>query len=378
MPKLTDARPANRIVALFPELLGIGGVQLAGRLTAAALSQIASKHGFAVDFLSLNDPADAGTFSCAGKTVSFRGFGRAKGRFAFAALAGSRRQARIVVAVHPNLAVVAAQMKVAQRHLKVAVISHGVEVWRLLPTLRRKAFLKAELFLAPSRYTIDQIVRVQGAPEAKTRLLHWPLDPSVLEIAKIQEALPLPPAYPEGLVVLATARLAKGEGYKGVDQLITAVARVASKVPSLHLVVVASGDDIPRHQELAREAGVSSRVTFFQGLSSAEVGACYSRCDIFALPSTGEGFGFVFLEAMAFGKPVLGAAIGGVTEIVEHGKNGVLVRPGDLTELAENLEGLLASRQFRCALGARGAEMVRSRFQFEAFQSKLEEILTEE
>jgi phosphatidyl-myo-inositol dimannoside synthase len=377
MEEETRGRSGNRIVALFPDLLGVGGIQVAGRLTAAALSQTAAQYGWIVDFLSLNDPFGAQMLSSNGEDIRFRGFARSKARFILAALAAARKQARVVVAVHPHLALVAAKMNLVTPRMKIAVISHGVEVWRPLSAARRKASLKADVLAAPSRYTIEQIVRLQGVPIGRTRLLPWPLDPDFLEMAEKAEVLPSLSGFPQGLVVLAIARLASDEKYKGVDHLIRAVAQLAPRIPSLYLVVAASGDDIPRHQEIARELGLSDRVRFFRGLSPAEIAGCYSRCDVFALPSTGEGFGFVFLEAMAFGKPVVGAAAGGVTDIVEHEQNGLLVRPGDLNHLVECLARLLQSASLRAEFGRRGAEMARSKFQFDRFRSRLEEIVVE-
>lgn len=375
MPAKATPRAANRIVGLFPALLGVGGIQQASRLVATALVEMASCYGWSTDFLSLNDSPGDGAFSLNGTSVSFSGFGRGKVRFVLSALARARGQTRIVLAAHPYLAVAAAQTKLAQPRLKTIVISHGVEVWQRLPGLRRKAFLTSDVFLAPSRYTLEQIVAMQGAPREKTVCLPWPISPDFLELASQPETLPTLPNFPAGLVVLTAARLAASEKYKGVDQLIRAVAQLARGLPSLHLAVVGSGDDLPRHEQLSRDLGVADRVHFFPGLSPAEVAACYSRCDVFALPSTGEGFGFVFLEAMAFGKPVLGAAAGGVTDIIEDEKNGLLVPPNDLAALIASLERLLTSERLRSELGRAGAETVRSRFQFETFRSQLQDIL---
>jgi glycosyltransferase involved in cell wall biosynthesis len=370
-------RNPSRILALFPGLLGIGGVQQAGRVIAAALSQIAASRDWEADFLSLNDPPGHQAFPWNGTEIRFRGFGRAKTRFAIAAIAAARRRAEITIAAHPNLALVAAQTKLWRPRLRTAVISHGVEVWRPLSPLRRRAFLDADILIAPSRYTLQQIIRVQGAPSEKAKLLPWPLDPAFLRMAA-QNDPPSPPAnFPNGLVVLTAARLAANEQYKGVDRLIRAVAELAPRLPSLQMVVAGSGDDLPRHQSLAAELRISDRVHFFQGLTPAEMAGCYSHCDLFALPSTGEGFGFVFLEAMAFGKPVIGAAAGGVTDIVGHGQNGLLVPAGDSARLVQSLESLLTSEQLRLELGREGAEIVRSKFRFEDFRFHLEEILSE-
>lgn len=367
---------SGRIVALFPALLGIGGIQKAGRLTALALSQIASSQGRPVDFLSLNDPAGTQAFTCDQTSLAFRGFGRAATHFIVAAMGRAVRGTAVVVAAHPHLAPVAAAMKLSRPRLETVVISHGVEVWQRLPPLRRGALRMADLLIAPSRHTVEQLLRVQGASLQRTKRLPWPVDPDLLEIAAQRETLRPPAGFPKGLVVLTAARLAAKEKYKGVDCLIRAVAVLASQYPSLYLAVAGGGDDLPRHQLLAHDLGIQNRVCFLQQLTAAELAACYSQCDLFALPSTGEGFGFVFLEAMAFGKPVIGAAAGGVTDIIVHEQNGLLVPPGDSTHLVESLERLLAKETLRFELGQKGAQTTRLRFHFGDFRARLEEALS--
>jgi len=375
-----SARPqrgdsSRRLVALFTELAGVGGVQEASRLTAAALVDIASCRHWSTDFLSLNDPPGVHALPSPFEKISFRGFGRAKVRFSRSALGLARNPTRIVLAGHPYLALPAVQLKLLNPKLKVIVVSHGVEVWKRLPVLRRLAFRRADLFLAPSRYTVDKIVEVHHIAAAKTRRVAWPVNPILLEMARRGELPPVPARFPDGLILLAVARLVTKERYKGVDQLIRAVAQLAPRHPSLQLVVVGRGDDLERHQGLATGLGIASRVQFFDNISTAETAACYSRCDVFALPSTGEGFGLVFLEAMAFGKPVVGAAAGGVSDIIEHGQNGLLVPAGDLDELIGMLERLLMSESLRLSLGRTGAQMVRSRYSFDTFRSDLERVL---
>ncbi len=367
----------SRIVVLLPALEGIGGIQQASRLTVAAVAEIASGYGWYADFLSLNDPPGQHTLSFNGASIPFSGFGRAKLRFVLSAVAHARARTRIILAAHPYLAVAAAQMKLLQPRARTIVISHGVEVWKRLAPLRRRTLLSADILVAPSRYTIDRLIDVQQAPRIRMRQLPWPLGPDFLNLVSCSATPPLPKDFPAGLVVLAVARLSRREKYKGVDQLIRAIAHLAPKLPPLHLAVVASGDDINNHEQLARELGIPDRVRFLTDLSPNEIAACYSRCDVFALPSTGEGFGFVFLEAMAFGKPVVGANIGGAAEIIEHEKTGLLAGPGDPNGLLRSLARLVTNDSLRVSLGKAGANSIRANFRFDAFRSRLEQILRE-
>ena len=370
-----------RIIGLFPELLGVGGVQEAGRLTAAALHEIGLRRGWSLDFLSLNDPPGAHVVPGDERRISFQGFGRAKLRFVLSAMGRARHVAMgrdlIVLAAHPNLAFPAAWMRRVSPRLRTVVMSHGIEVWKPLPILRRGALLKADLVLAPSGDTARKLEGVQGVSPEKIRTLAWPLNPDFLRMAGAPAGLPLPPAFPEGRVILAVGRWAASERYKGADELIRAVQRLRATVPGLHLVAVGGGDDLPRLQKLAADLGVADGVHFLTGLTREEIAACYARADVFALPSTGEGFGLVFLEAMAFAKPVVGAACGGTTDVVEDGVNGLLVPPRDTERLVQALGRLLGDDVLRAELGRRGAELVQQKYQFGVFQAELEKILGE-
>lgn len=370
---------ANRIIGLFPALLGVGGIQEAGRLTAAALDGIVLKHDWRMDFLSLNDSPGKHSLIVDQRDIEFRGFGRAKIGFGLAGMAaahaGKGAAAGVVLALHPNLAQPARWIQRTGPSLKTIVICHGVEVWKQLPSMRRRALVAANLVLAPSSDTISKLISVQGVAEEKIRKLPWPLTPSFLALAEKVGGLPAPNGFPAARVVLTVGRWAASERYKGVDLLIGAIAQLRANHPDLHLAAVGSGDDLPRLRALAARLGVSEAIHFFENLSREEIAACYARADLFALPSTAEGFGLVFLEAMAFSKPVIGSAAGGTIDVVEQGVNGLLVPPNDSGRLAEAIDRLLRDDNLCAELGRGGAEIVRQKFQFSIFQAELERIL---
>jgi hypothetical protein len=157
MTSLKSKPKENPIIGLFPELLGLGGIQEAGRLTAAALEETAIRNGSLRCFLSLNDRPGCQTLDIDERNFTFRGFGRAKLQFVLSAVNQARlsqqSRAGIVIALHPHLAVPAWWMKRLAPRLKTIVMSHGVEVWKPLSTLRHRALLNANLVLAPSSHT---------------------------------------------------------------------------------------------------------------------------------------------------------------------------------------------------------------------------------
>jgi glycosyltransferase involved in cell wall biosynthesis len=372
----------KRIIGLFPALLSVGGVQEAGRLTAAALDEIAVKRGWETIFLSLNDSRGGHSLRVdqrhAQRDIAFRGFGRDKMRFVLSSIANARAEncdAGAILALHPNLALPARWIQRMAPLFKTVVICHGIEVWKPLPRMRRRALVGANLVLAPSSDTISKLVSVQGVSPEKIRQLPWPLSPSFLAMADDPAELPAPPDFPKGRVVLTVGRWAASERYKGADLLLGAIAQLRAARPDLRLAAVGSGDDLPRLRSVAANLGISDRVYFLENLSRQEIAACYARADLFALPSTAEGFGLVFLEGMAFSKAAIGAASGGATDVIEDGVNGLLVPPNDEERLAQALDRLLCDDTLRSALGRRGAEIVREKFQFRIFQAELERIL---
>ena len=363
------------VVGLFPELLGVGGVQEAGRQTALALEEIAQKRGGSLSVLSLNDDPASDIVRVGNREIRLIGFGRAKAAFAWSAIAAARSDTHLVVAAHPHMAMPAQLTKIRAKNLKVIVMSHGIEVWTEMPKLRRSALQLADCVLAPSTETARKLADVQGVAPKKIRTLPWPVNAQILELAADPAKLGAPPLYPNGRVVLTVGRWASSERYKGVDDLIEAVVQLRASQPDLFLVAVGGGDDLPRLRQLASDRGVADRVVFLDGLSREQIAACYARCDIFALPSRGEGFGIVFLEAMAFGKPVIGANAGGVPDLIENGVNGLLVPPKDKQKLVQVLGELLADPAQCMRLGRQGAQVVRRRYAFESFRQTLEEIL---
>lgn len=369
----------GRIVGLFAELLSPGGVQCAGRHAAAVLATWAKQHGLAYVFLSLNDPPGPHQLEVGAQEYLVSGFGRVKPRFVLAALRAAARQPALVVAAHPHLAPVVWAMKARCPRLRALVFTHGIEVWAPMSRLRRRALLRADLVLAPTADTARHLTSQQGIPEQKIRQLPWGLDPQfAAQLGAGTNHQPnqhLPIGFPAGRVVLTVGRWAASERYKGAEHLIATVARLLPALPDLYLVAVGDGDDRGRLERLATEMGVAQRVRFLTRLTQEELMACYARCDVFALPSRGEGFGFVFLEAMAHGKPVLGGAHGGIPEIIEDGVTGLLVPHGDVARLSGALEKLLTDEPLRRRMGHRARERVSQSFLFEQFAVRLEKII---
>jgi phosphatidylinositol alpha-1,6-mannosyltransferase len=159
--------------------------------------------------------------------------------------------------------------------------------------------------------------------------------------------------------ILTIARIE--ERYKGHDTMVRALALVLAKVPDAQWVVIGDGSLRPAVEELARSYGVASSIRFLGAASDDQRDAWLARAQLLAMPSrlpaggfAGEGFGIVYLEAGAYGKPVVAGNVGGAVDAVVDGETGLLVDPLDPLAVAEAITRLLQDGELARRLGAAG------------------------
>ncbi len=148
---------------------------------------------------------------------------------------------------------------------------------------------------------------------------------------------------------------------KGHEVLIRAIASIIPEFPSLALQVIGDGPEQPRLQALAHQLGISGTVQFLGRQSRDDVADATRRCTIFALPSSYEALGCVYLEAMSAGRPVIACRGQGIAEIIRHGSNGLLVGAGNDKELALALAILLRDEHRRQAMGLAARDTILER-----------------
>jgi glycosyltransferase involved in cell wall biosynthesis len=146
---------------------------------------------------------------------------------------------------------------------------------------------------------------------------------------------------------------------KGVTHLINAMAKVAEKHPKSLLVLVGKGDDKVEEEiklkEQVERVGLKDKVRFLGWRADVdEIMGCF---DIFVLPSLNEGMGRVLVEAMAAGLPIVASRVGGIPDLVEDGKNGLLVAPADASALEKVISVLLKDETQRNRMGKTGKQM---------------------
>jgi glycosyltransferase involved in cell wall biosynthesis len=207
---------------------------------------------------------------------------------------------------------------------------------------------RAERVLVPSEYSAAAIARDYSIPAGRVRVVPEPIDLSNW-IGALASAEPLPPEPPS---ILCVAHLYPR---KDVATLLSAMARLET---AAILRVAGLGPELARLRGLAARLGLGDRAEFLGHVPFSRLAAEYRRARVFCLPSRQEGFGIVFLEAMAAGLPIAAARAGAVPEVVTDGECGILVTPGDEAALAEALGRMLGDPSLRQRLGEAGRRRV--------------------
>lgn len=231
---------------------------------------------------------------------------------------------------------------------------HGTEVWEPLPYFARKALEASDLILTVSRDTRARaLAQLRIAPERVVVLNNTVDDafcPGDRESARRRFGLG------EELAVLTVARLDGRGGYKGHDRIIEILPELSGRGLAVTYLVAGTGSDRERLKQLAHDLKVSDRVRFLGMVPTADLLDLYRAADLFALPSTGEGFGIAFVEAMACGTPAIGLAVGGAPDALADGNLGICITP-------EEFPNALISALKNCNTRNEGLpQLVRERF----------------
>ncbi|MGH9406316.1 MAG: glycosyltransferase [Terriglobia bacterium] len=199
------------------------------------------------------------------------------------------------------------------------------------------------------------------------RVAFRPGQVKVVPLGMEDRAVEARPAPPNAFVdILYTGRF---ELRKGIDVLLRAVPATCVKYPEARFTL--AGEDAPqadgssftrRFQAQHSSADWFDRVIFTGEISDEELETRLAQCEIFVAPSRYESFGLVFLEAMMFGKPVVGCRAGGMPEVIDHGVTGLLAEPGDEASLRAALDQLLANKAKREVLGRAGRKKYLARY----------------
>ena len=254
---------------------------------------------------------------------------------------GIWKRPNLIITGHLNFTVAAYWLK-RLTNIPYWTTAYGIEAWDIQNASVIKALHNADRILSISSYTRDRLIKEQNLDPNKIVILPCQFEPSRFKIAPkptyLLEKYGLKREQP---IILTVARLAEVERYKGYDQILQALPQIRQQIPDIHYIIVGKGNDETRIKQLITQLGLQDYVTLAGFIPDEQLCDYYNLCDVFAMPSKKEGFGIVYLEALACGKPVLGGNQDGAVDALCHGKLGALVNPDDVDEIARTIIQIL-------------------------------------
>jgi phosphatidylinositol alpha-1,6-mannosyltransferase len=250
------------------------------------------------------------------------------------------------------------------------------EPYRFQPILRNWVYRHADAVVANSDFTRNHLVRI-GIPPERIHMLTPGVDCDRFSPRPRNPELVRQLGIEGKRVVLTVSRLVPRKGHRAVLQ---AMARLTGGLHDCVYLIAGEGPEEESLRRMAAELGIQENVIFLGRVSSERLPDIFNLCDVFVMPNYEaaggdiEGFGMVFLEANAAGKPVIGGRSGGSVDAVVDGETGVLVDGTNIDELAGALERLLQDGNLRARLGSAGLARAREHFSWAARAQHLREI----
>ncbi len=327
---------------------GVGGIQAFSRVYVQALAEAFPSLEIHV-FVKNDLPVLADPLRLKGvkfySMVHYPKWSRTLSMVGFGLAVGFWKRPRCVITTHLHF-LPALHMLRWLCGIPVMSVLHGIEAWNLRSGLRLRAMRAADHLMAVSHHTRNEVSGSCGVAPERISVV-----PNTFDAARF--TIGPKPAYllmrygltPKQPVIMTVSRLAVSERYKGHRQILQGLHNVRNQFPGLRYLVVGSGDDMPRLRTIVQNSDLEDCVIFAGHVPAEELPDHYKLCDVFAMPSCKEGFGIVFLEAMASGKPVVAGNLDGSVDALDQGRLGILVDPHDSMNIAENICKALGRRQ---------------------------------
>jgi glycosyltransferase involved in cell wall biosynthesis len=210
---------------------------------------------------------------------------------------------------------------------------HGIEAWKPHSNLVKYCLPGIDCVVSVSQITMDRFQSWAKIPKVQQFLL-----PNAIALEQYghdnkNSELLCRYGLKDKIVLMTLGRLDSYERYKGFDVVIELLPKLSEIIPNLAYLIVGEGSDRERLKQKVRSLNLQEQVIFTGFISEAKKADHYRLADVYVMPSKGEGFGFVFLEAMACGIPIVASKVDGSREAVRNGLLGILVNPDDLEEV---------------------------------------------
>lgn len=285
-------------------------------------------------------------------------------------------QADTIILGHINLAIIGLLIKWRYPSKKIWLVAHGIDVWDQQTGVKKRLLQTVDKVIAVSEYTRQTMAASNAIALDKINLLHNCIDPYFHYPTQLQKPAYLVERYrAAGRKILYTlTRLAAGEKYKGYDVVIECLPQLKEKYPDILYIIGGKADEEERNrvQALIEKHQVQDHVWLTGFIAEEELVDHYLLADVFVMPSKGEGFGIVFIEAAACGTPVIAGNKDGSVDALKHGLLGELVNPYEPKEIEQAIINSIETR----TKGMELARLTHDFFQFDNYKAQLLHLLT--
>jgi phosphatidylinositol alpha-1,6-mannosyltransferase len=257
------------------------------------------------------------------------------------------------------------------------VLLHGTELLNYQTDHREKNPLSlARMLVANSEYTKSLAVK-SGVDASRITVLHPGCDPEIFKPGLPVDDLKKHLGLENRKIVLTVGSLVQRKGH---DKTIEAINLIRDEIPNISYLIVGEGIYKKTLEGLVASRSLQNHVKFIGSCSDADLPKYYNLCDVFVMASREmddnvEGFGMVFIEAGACGKPVIGGRSGGISDAVLDQKTGILVNPSDSNEIANAIKSLMKDPSLSLKLGETARERVLEECNWTSYYSRLQDIL---
>ena len=313
-----------------------GGIQKMTRTLGHSLYQVTQTNKWDFELWSAYDrPDDLMTQYVPAE--NFKGFSVNKLRFVLEAMSRSARS-DVIILSHINLAIIGLVVKLVNPRCKIWLIAHGVEVWRPLSFIKKRFLKRCDKIICVSNYTKQQVVNRHKVNKDICIVLNNAVDPFMqlpVTFAKPQiliDRYKLDSSHP---IIFTLTRMASTEKYKGYEQVIKVISKLKNTFPKIRYILSGKYDphEEVRINKLIADYQVKDHITLTGFIDEAELPDHFLLADLFVLPSKKEGFGIVFIEALACGLPVICGNADGSADAIRNGELGKAIDADDPIEL---------------------------------------------
>jgi phosphatidylinositol alpha-1,6-mannosyltransferase len=352
-----------------------GGIERMCRILGKALSDLASTSISGTTVFSLYDSCNTEMDYSYFSKDAYRRFGANKFKFILASVKRALKS-DVIVLSHVNLIAIGWLIKIISPSKKVILIAHGREVWFKLRWHQQFFMRSIDKIVAVSHFTKNKLLSKNRIKEESVFVINNCIDPFLVKNENPLLASELKQKFnvkPRTKVILTLARVAEKDREKGYIRVISSLQKIKNSFPDFLYIIAGSIDPKEKRyvDKILHETGLVEKVIFTDFINPKYIPSLFSLCHAFVMPSTKEGFGVVFLEAMYFGKPVIAGNVDGSADALLNGKLGKLIDPNDTDEIADAIKEVLTNEGKYKA----DNEILMANFGFEVYKKNFEKLI---